>query len=47
MLKAIEMRVRLLGLENAPKDTEPPLLIVRATPTSHVIADLTAISEAG
>ena len=39
------MRVRLLGLEHAPKDTEPPLLIVRGDTSEHSIADLRAISE--
>ena len=45
VLKVIELRVRLLGLEHAPKDTEPPTILVRGDTSEHFIADLRAVSE--
>jgi hypothetical protein len=46
VLKTIEKRIGLLGLENAPKDTEPNTILVRGDTSEHFIADLTAIIDA-
>ena len=45
MLKVIAgMMVRLLGLEHAPKDTEPQTILIRGDTSEHFIADLNAIN---
>ena len=48
VLKVSEMRVRLLGLENFPKDTDPQsnIILVRGDTSEHFIADLTAVIDA-
>ena len=44
VLKVIDMRIRLLGLEHAPKDTEPKTILIRGDTSEHFIADLKAIN---
>ena len=35
VLKVVEVRIRLLGLENVPKDTEPQTIVIRGDSKEH------------